>query len=278
MYVVIDLPGITACDREAENCAGLAGGAQFPSIGGNGSCEPCKAQDEAVYAEYLDDDGYSAAGSVEKDEMMKRAKDRWNRDRNGGCTLLQCCDEDADDCIGTICPETGGVFAHWANSIGQVLVKAARLVIGGSTIDTLYSEFLWMWEELTGKSGRRLMEMVGKRMSRSSLICDSRQRRTLYVPLPFWFTQHSGQALSLASLQFHGVQVHIEFERLERAIVTSGPNVVVKSCATGCCLTNSDLSACIDSTYVYLEDQERGKFATNSFEVLVTQLQSYQIN
>lgn len=51
------------------------------------------------------------------------------------------------------------------------------------------------------------MEMVGKRMSRSSLICDSRQRRTLYVPLPFWFTQHSGQALSLASLQFHGVQV-----------------------------------------------------------------------
>ena len=59
--------------------------------------------------------------------------------------------------------------------------------------------------------------------------------------------------------------------------MTSGPNVVVKSCATGCCLTNSDLSACIDSTYVYLDDAERSKFATNSFEVLVTQLQSYQI-
>lgn len=148
MYVVIDLPGITACDREAENCAGLAGGAQFPAVGGNGSCEPCKSQDEQVYAEYLEDN-FSAAGSVEKDEMMKRAKDRWNRDRNGGCTLLECCD-DADDCIGALCPETGGVFAHWANSVGQVLVKAARLVIGGSTIDTLYSEFLWMWEELTG--------------------------------------------------------------------------------------------------------------------------------
>ena len=49
-----------------------------------------------------------------------------------------------------------------------------------------YSDFLFMWEELSGKSGRRLMEMIGKRHSRSTLICDSRQRRTLYVPLPFW--------------------------------------------------------------------------------------------
>lgn len=82
-------------------------------------------------------------------------------------------------------------------------------------------------------------------------------------------TQHSGQALSLASLQFHGVQIHIEFERLERCIVTSGPNVVVRSCGTGCCLTNADLSACIETTYVYLDDGERNRFATTHFEVLM---------
>jgi hypothetical protein len=273
MYCVIDLPGITACDSTQENCAGLAGGSQFPACGA--PCEPCKAADKMVYEEYLED-GYTAAGSVEQEGMMKRAKDRWIRDKYAGCTSLEACD-DAEDCPDALVPELNGTWAHWSNAIGQLLIRAARIVIGGSTIDTLYSDFLFMWEELSGKSGRRLMEMIGKRHSRSTLICDSRQRRTLYVPLPFWFTMHSGQALSLASLQFHGVQVHIEFERLEKCIVVSNPNVFVKSCGSGCCLTNADLSACIETTYVYLDDGERNRFATTHFEVLICQTQAYQI-
>lgn len=273
MYAVVDLPGITACDATQENCAGLAGGSQFPAV--SNPCDPCKAADKMAWDEYLED-GYTAAGSVEQEAMMKRAKDRWNRDKYGGCTLLDAC-EDAEDCPDNLVPELNGTWCHWANAIGQHLIRAARIVIGGSTIDTLFSDFLYAFEELSGKSGRRLMEMIGKRHSRSSLICDSRNRRTLYIPLPFWFTQHSGQALSLASLQFHGVQVHVEWARLESCIVVSNPNVVVKSCATGCCLTNADLSACIETTYVYLDDAERNRFATTSFETLITQLQAYQI-
>ena len=272
LYAVVELPGITACDRDAENCAGLTATTQFPSVD---NCEPCKAADRAVYEEYLED-GYTAGDSVAKEEMLTRAKARWVRDKYQGCTPLGCCD-DAVDCPTEICPELGGVYAHYSNAIGQLLIRAARVVIGGSTIDTLYSDFLFMWEELTGKSGRRLTEMIGKRFSRSHLICDSRQKRVLYVPLPFWFTQHSGQALSLSSLQFHGVAIHIEWARLEHCIVTSGPNVVVKSCGDGCCLTNQSLSACIETTYVYLEDAERQRFATTAFEVLICQTQAYQI-
>jgi hypothetical protein len=272
MYCVIDLPGITACDKDAENCAGLSA-AQFPAC--SAPCDPCKSADRAVYEEYLED-GFTAAGSVDKEDMMSRAKSRWVRDKYAGCTELEAC-ADAVDCPDALIPELNGTWAHWSNAIGQLLIRAARIVIGGSTVDTLYSDFLFCWEELSGKSGRRLMEMVGKRHARSTLICDSRQRRTLFVPLPFWFTQHSGQALSLASLQFHSAQVHLEFERLEKCVVTSGNNVVVKSCGTGCCLTASDLSAALETTYVYLDDAERNRFATTQFEVLITQTQAYQI-
>lgn len=73
------------------------------------------------------------------------------------------------------------------------------------------------------------------------------------------------------------MQIHIEFERLEKCIVTSGPNVAVKSCGTGTSLTNADLSACIETTYVYLDDGERNRFATTHFEVLICQTQAYQI-
>jgi len=272
MYVVIDLPGITACDSTRENCAGLGPGNQFPYCGQ--PCAPCADADRAVVEEYVDD-GYTDASSTTKGQMLKTAKDRWARDKYGACTSLECCEE-AEDCPGALCPELNGVWAHWTNDIGQFLIRAARVVIGGSTVDTLYNDFLFIWEELTGKSGRRLTEMVGKRYSRSQLVCDSRARRTLYVPLPFWFTQHSGQALALASLQFHGVQIHVEFERLDKCIVVSGPNVTVKNCATACCLSPNDLSACLETTYVYLDTVERDRFATTHYEVLIVQNQAFQ--
>ena len=273
MYCVIDLPAITACPAEEERCGGISPVGQFPACGD--ACNPCMEADRNAYDQYLDE-GFTEAGTQERWAMVNTAKARWIRDKYGGCVPLDCCDE-AEDCPHHLCKDLNGIWAHWVNGIGMFLIRAARIVIGGSTIDTLYNDFLYIWEELTGKTGRRLNEMVGKRYSRATLCCDSRVRRTLYVPLPFWFTQHSGQALALASLQFHGVQIHIEFERLERCIVTSHSNTVVKNCGTACCLTASDLHACLETTYIYLDTDERGRFATTHYETLITQTQSFMM-
>jgi len=272
MYVVVDLPGITACDTEKENCAGITPGNQFP-VFMDQSCAPCAKNDEAAMADYIED-GFTEASSGEKQNKLRAAKDRWLRDKYGAGASLECCD-DVEDCPDNLCPELDKCWAHWTNDIGQFLIRRASVVIGGSTVDSLFNDFLFMWEELTGKSGRRLTEMVGKRYTRTQLICDSRQRRVLYVPLPFWFTQHSGQALALASLQFHGVQVHVEFERLERCIVVSSNTVAVKNTQTACCLNPNDLSAALDTTYVYLDNAERDRFATTHYEILIVQNQAF---
>jgi len=275
MYIVVDLPGITACDPSNDaSCAGnIVNGTQFPSCGN--ACQPCKQNDNRHY-ETLADEGFSTADSDEAAVMLQEAKARWQRMNYGQCTGLDCCDDNAADCPTDTC-ELSGPWAHWTNDVGHALVQAARIVIGGSTVDSLYSDFLFMWEELTGRSGRRLTEMVGKRYSRTQLVCDSRCRRTLYIPLPFWFTQHSGQALALASLQFHGVQIHIEWQALERLIVVSNPGVVVKNCASACCLSANDLNACLETCYVYLDTAERDKFATLQYEVLIVQNQAYTL-
>ena len=146
LYVVIDLPAITACDAELDNCAGIVGTNQFPSFGN--PCGPCAGNDAKALDEYIDD-GYTDAGSVEKSNMLKKAKDRWLRDKYGACKSLECCEE-AEDCPSALCPELGHTWAHWVNSIGQFVIRNARIVIGGSTIDTLYNDFIFMWEELTG--------------------------------------------------------------------------------------------------------------------------------
>jgi len=271
LYVQFELPGLMACEADKGNCVGLN---QFPTAM-ELSCTPCVKADEAAWAEHMDGgDGMSSVDSGDRAAQMKAAKDQYMRTHYGHGSTLECCDE-ADDCPDNLCPELGNVWAHWVNDIGHWLIREVRIIIGGSTVDSVRNDYLFFWEELAGKAGRRLTEMVGKRYTRTQLVCDSRQKRVLFVPLPFWFTQHSGQALSLASLQFHGVQLMFEFEKLSRCVVVSNPGVVVKNVSSAAPLVNNDLCAHIETTYVFLENAERERFATNSFEVLITQHQSF---
>lgn len=242
-YVVIDLPGICACQPTTSVC-GL-GSQNFPCAD---PCDPCA--DGPAPDPCANCPGNVVSSVQEDDDDL----------------LL----DDVDTCTGLETP-----WAHYTNAIGQFLVKRACLVIGGQVISTLYNDFLYMWEELTGQPGKRLTEMIGKRHTRAQLVLDSKEDRRLYVPLPWWFTLASGNALPLISLQFHGVQVHVCFETLHRSIqVSQGGVLVIKSrdCQP---ITNADLDARLETLYVYLDVEERDRFATGSFEQLIMQVQQF---
>jgi hypothetical protein len=167
----------------------------------------------------------------------------------------------------------GEPWCHWTNAAGQRIVKRAIIQIGGHSVDTLYSDYMFAWEELAGKPGKRLEEMIGKRGKRSELIADAEHAQRFYVPLPFWFTLISGNTLPLCALQFHGVTVHIEFERLENLIVVSEEGLQVLKRDDGMAITRQDMQAVLDTTYVFLETPERNKFTENAFDQLITQTQ-----
>ena len=172
-------------------------------------------------------------------------------------------------------------WAVWTNAIGQWLVRRASIVIGGMVIDTVYSEYLFMWEELSGKPGKRLEEMIGKDSSFENLLDDSSRSRRLYVPLPFWFAQSSGNALPVVSLQFHGIQLHVTFADLPSCIQTSAPAsgnyIVVNNRAKNSPIGDNDLRAMIETTYVYLDIEERDRLSMGSFEQLIHQVQHFNL-
>ena len=263
LYVVIDLPGIYACQTNATCGANPMFQQRFPAFSKPGWCDPCN--DEELHA------------------TLKTGTP-------GSCAETTCCAP--DPCIFDPNNNPGlpaKPWAHYTNAIGQWLVKRASLVIGGQVIDTLYADYLYMWEELAGKPGKRLVEMIGKDVDVCNLVADSKMDRRLYVPLPFWFTQTSGNALPVVSLQFHGIQLHVCFAPLVECVQTSklaitNPNpdtepcqVTVLKCKNSTPLLDQDLVARIETTYVYLDIDERDRFATGSFEQLITQVQAYQI-
>lgn len=175
----------------------------------------------------------------------------------------------------------GGFYAHWTNAVGFALLKTVRLIVGGHVIDTLHSDYLYMYEELSGKAGKRLQDMIGKFETREQLIAYSRRPQRLYIPLPFWYAQVAGNALSLVSLAFHGVQLAIDFEALENLIIVSNRDVAVyKTTATGANsnreLADGDISACIQTEYVYLDIGERNRFAEGLFDQLIHTVQMHR--
>lgn len=172
----------------------------------------------------------------------------------------------------------GGFYAHWVNAVGFALLKTVRLVVGGHVIDTLYSDYLYMYEELTGKAGKRLQDMIGKFESREQLIAYSRRPQRLYVPLPFWYTQVAGNALSLVSLLFHGVSLSVDFQELNKLIIVSNRDIVVyktdaNGVSTGKEVADTDLQACVQTEYVYLDVSERQRFAEGLFDQLIHTVQ-----
>lgn len=275
LYLHVTLPGLVACDTRTEQCPGIAAGGQFPVFMDNGgACQPCAKMDEAALLEYLPSD-YNDMSTDAQADALKEAKDIWRREKYGAGRELSCCTEGDADCPDQVCPELGDTFAHYCNDVGHFMIEKAKLIIGGQQVDQLWGTFLFCWEELTGKSGRRLTELTGRRWTRSQLVCDSREERDLYIPIPFYFTLASGSALPLASLAYHGVQINIEFAKIEKLIVVSNSSVVVRNARTGQGITGNDLKAEMEVTYVYLAQEERDKFSSSHFETLIVQTQHY---
>jgi hypothetical protein len=93
-------------------------------------------------------------------------------------------------------------------------------------------------------------------------------KTTLYVPLEFWFCRNVGLALPLIALQYHEVKFKIIFEQYANCVYngTSGVDGAGVS-GTG----SFDANMWID--YIFLDTDERRRFAQNSQEYLIEQLQ-----
>ena len=83
------------------------------------------------------------------------------------------------------------------------------------------------------------------------------------VPLEFWFCRNVGLALPLIALQYHEVKINIDFESLA--------NCYTGTLKSGESPELGDVSLWVD--YIYLDTDERRRFAQLSHEYLIEQLQ-----
>ena len=154
----------------------------------------------------------------------------------------------------------------YVNYLGLRLLKSVVIEIGGQQIDKHYSDWMYIWNELSLPVGKRHAydKMVGADTGETSAAAT-----TLYVPLEFWFCRNVGLALPLIALQYHEVKVKIEFDTKENCTTkeTGGQGAA----KTADVLDLKDISLWVD--YIFLDTDERRRFAQLSHEYLIEQLQ-----
>jgi len=110
-----------------------------------------------------------------------------------------------------------------------------------------------------------------------------------FLPLQFWFNRNPGLALPLIALQYHEVKIIINFESISNLIRSSNDHmfettdgtksgVIESSGTTGNEVTISNKVFKLWVDYIYLDTDERRRFAQVSHEYLIEQLQYEEFN
>jgi len=146
---------------------------------------------------------------------------------------------------------------NYCKYFGLRLLNYVELEIGGQRIDRHYAHWLYIWNELTLPVCKRdgWNDMVGAYGGTIGTSINS----VLYVPLEFWFCRNVGLALPLIALQYHEVKININFENEGKCSVAVG--------------NKPSFTASLWVDYIFLDTDERRRFAQLSHEYLIEQLQ-----
>lgn len=172
-----------------------------------------------------------------------------------------------------------GVSVAWTNALGHALIRYVDIEVGGQRIDRHFGLWLELWDELTQVSEKQngYNHMIGKYNTSIGLIGNAANPRIYYIPLMFWFCRNPGLSLPLIALQYHEVKISMEFRYANELIVvlnaagdrSTANNTTTITDNAGVQLSNTSLWV----DYVYLDTDERRRFAQMSHEYLIDQTQ-----
>lgn len=185
-----------------------------------------------------------------------------------------------------------GAQFRWLNWIGHNLIRSVEVEIGGQRIDKHYGDWLHIWNELTRPAGKQagyakmvgnVPELVNTLTQQADGGCDNdctggephaanearscSPEYTLYIPLEFWFNRHIGLSLPLVALQYHEVKINLEINDLKNLCWYNNSDIYQRVAAAGL------QSASLYVDYIYLDTEERRRFAQIAHEYLIEQLQ-----
>ena len=166
---------------------------------------------------------------------------------------------------------------NYKDFLAYRLVEYISIEIGGQEIDKHYREWMFIWNELTILTGKKegfyKMILAGGHLYQTfSPLLGNANDETMYLPLNFWFCQNPGLALPLIALQYHEVKLIVKFAENTDFIYTLQDSSYYLL-SPNPAYPQPTLTASLLVDYIFLDTDERRRFAQLSHEYLIEQVQ-----
>ena len=179
----------------------------------------------------------------------------------------------------------GGETDHNCSAyLSNTLLKEIECEIGGQKIDKHYNHWLNTYMELTESNPSGILgayQVNGSAPTTAKTLFQSMsynhqaqtnlntwaaaEPTTAFVPLRFWFCRNPGLALPLIALQYHEVKIKLTYCSVDDLFKDNDLSSVS--------VTPSFANLKLWADYIYLDTDERRRFAQVSHEYLIEQLQ-----
>jgi hypothetical protein len=198
---------------------------------------------------------------------------------------------------------------QWIKRIGEYIIKEVSFNVGSRKIDTHYCEWLHIWSELTTDAAKiqGYYDMIGNvpelydpaaantnggTYPVGTAVLPSIRGRRIYVPLRFWFNENYGAAFPLIAMQYDSEPTIVLRLRpiLELYTITdplnnnyrvapspNNPNHNIGNFlaynSSNQSVSSLDIIPNMEVNYIFLDRDERKRFALSEHEYLIRQVQ-----
>ena len=165
-------------------------------------------------------------------------------------------------------------YFGWKEKLGHLLLSQINLEIGGQKIDRHYTDWLNIWAELTLSS--EILPTYNKMIGNIDILTtyddNAKPQYQLLIPLQFFFNRYLECALPIIFFRYHEVKISIRLNNLYNIAnidpLISNSNINIDNYV-------SIIDARLLTEYIYLDQDERVKFATYAHEYLIDYVQEY---
>jgi hypothetical protein len=169
----------------------------------------------------------------------------------------------------------------WTDKIGHALIERVDVYIGGDRIDRHYFDYIEIWHELTGFNSQNILynKTIGNVVELKTFDRNPKPSYVLNIPLTFWFCKKAGLYFPIIALQYSPISLTIKFnsinlcahvEKMPTSDNTGAP-IELTQLALSDIWDNKGyfLTAKLVTDYIYLDTQERKRFAQSAHEYLI---------
>jgi hypothetical protein len=168
-------------------------------------------------------------------------------------------------------------YFAWKEQLGHKLIKQIDLEIGGQKIDRQFTDWLNIWESLAANI--LIKPTYDKLLGNIDILTkyngNAKPQYQLLIPLQFFFNRYLECCLPIVFFRYHEVKISIHLNNLFN-ISQVDPQLSIDN------VNIDDYVKIIDARllteFIYLDEDERKKFATYAHEYLVDYVQEYNVD